>query len=263
MHTTGRIIVLVVVGALMFASMSCVTVSFNPAEVGELQQKTEVVELGDVDEVRVDVKMGAGKLSIQSGAEDALMEASFAYNVTDWEPEVEYEDARLVIRQPNAQDIPFGDDVQYDWDLVLNERVPMDLRVDFGAGECDLELGDLAITNLDMTLGAGDIRLDLEDNETLERLEFDMGAGDVFIDLRGNWEDDVDVSVQGGVGQTTIRVPEDIGVRVEVTKGLGGINADGFRKQGSTYTNDAYGESDATIYIIVQAGLGQINLILD
>ena len=267
MRRERKLWVLSLTGALLLVALGCGSVDFSnldieTIEVGELQRETRVVERGDAEEVRANIRMGAGNLEI-GGDADALLEADFAYNVAEWQPEVEYEDERLTIRQPRSEKLPFDDDVQYEWDLRFNNDIPLELRIDFGAGNGEIDLRDLAVTTLDMKLGAGDVDVDAQGNETLERLELDMGAGDAKIDLRGAWTDDVEVTIQGGVGKTTLRLPEDLGVRVAVTKGIGGISANGFRIEDGDYVNDAYETADAIIYVTIQAGIGQVNLELD
>ena len=42
--------------------------------------------------------------------------------------------------------------------------------------------------------------------------------------------------------------------------GLGKISADGLRREGQAYVNDAYGASEATLNIDIRSGVGQINL---
>ena len=66
--------------------------------------------------------------------------------------------------------------------------------------------------------------------------------------------------MQGGFGQTTLRLPKDIGVHVTVNKAFGQINASGLDQRDDAYVNEAYGQSDITLEISVQAGVGQINL---
>jgi predicted membrane protein len=87
-----------------------------------------------------------------------------------------------------------------------------------------------------------------------------MGAGRVTLDLTGNWQQDMDASIDGGIGELTLRLPSDIGVRVEVDTGIGSVDASGLTKDGDTYTNDAFGESDVTLRINIEAGVGKINL---
>jgi hypothetical protein len=45
-----------------------------------------------------------------------------------------------------------------------------------------------------------------------------------------------------------------------VDRGPTVINASGWNHDGNVYTNSAYGTSDVTLNIDVQAGIGQLNL---
>jgi len=260
-----KLTLLSIIMAALLVSLGCAVanVSVDTVTVGELKNESQTVELGDAGQVRVTVKMGSGDLKIDGGA-DALMEADFTYNVAAWEPEVTYEvtdgNGRLTIRQPNTEQISMRSGARNKWKLAFNEEVPLDMRIEYGAGSGDVDLGDLNVTQLDAQLAAGDFTLDLNGNQSLQHLEFDMGAGDVTIDLNGDWKQNVDVDFQGGVGQTTLRLPKDIGVHVTVNKALGRINANGLSKQGDAYVNEAYGKSDVTLEINIQAGIGQINL---
>ncbi|MEA3308412.1 MAG: toast rack family protein [Chloroflexota bacterium] len=231
-------------------------------EVGEIQEETRVVELEDIDDIRVKVRLGAGDLRIEGGATE-LLEADFRYNIAAWRPEIEYTTRRLVVRQPTYKKISFSGDVCYEWNLRFNDAVPTDLTIEFGAGDADIDLRHLAVTNLDMKVGAGEVMIDAQGNRTLEQLELDLGAGDAKLDLRGDWSEDVDINIQGGLGRTTVVLPQDIGVWVDINKGIGPIHADGFRLAGDAYVNDLYEEAEVMLYLTIQAGIGEINLELD
>jgi hypothetical protein len=41
---------------------------------------------------------------------------------------------------------------------------------------------------------------------------------------------------------------------------LAKINAEGFRREGDSYVNDEYGDSDVPLGVDVHAGVGEINL---
>jgi predicted membrane protein len=87
-----------------------------------------------------------------------------------------------------------------------------------------------------------------------------MGAGDITIDLTGDWQDDLDAIIQGGLGQMTLKLPSDVGVRLNVQTGIGSVDASGLSKDGNIYTNDAYGNSDVSLRIEIDGGVGKINL---
>lgn len=257
------------IAAILLITLGCsiaTNLNFNTVETGEVRTKTETVELGDAEDVRVTIKMGAGELRIapsEMGAED-LVEAAFTYNVAAWEPRVSYEvnddRGRLTIRQPNTDEFSMGGNLRYEWDLRFRDDVPLTLRIECGAGDSELDLGGLDIPRLDMKLGAGNANVDLSGNISLERLEFDLGAGDLNLDLTGDWEHNVDVDIQGGIGKTTLRLPKDIGVRIDVTQGIGDIETLGLQKRGGDYVNEAYEDADEIIEITIQAGIGAIKM---
>jgi hypothetical protein len=87
-----------------------------------------------------------------------------------------------------------------------------------------------------------------------------MGAGKSTVDLTGDYAQGFDASIQGGVGQVTVMLPSEVGVKTKAEGGLGKINAEGLKKVGDSYVNDAYGESDVTLNVDIQGGVGEINL---
>jgi hypothetical protein len=210
-------------------------------EVGELQRESQSVDLENARSVRAQLRMGAGELNVTGGA-DRLMEADFSYNVANWEPEVNYDlsgdTGELSVEQGQGEGPPITGDARNEWEVRFNDEVPTDLSVQMGAGESDLDLDSLTLTGLDL----------------------EMGAGSTTIDLTGAYDRDVVANIQGGVGQATVRLPSEVGVRVEAQGGLGQINAEGLQREGEAYVNDAYGDSEVTLDVDIQGGVGQINL---
>lgn len=235
MKTKHLLINVVLLAALLLASCSS-----DDVRVGELRTESKSVELGDAKSVRGKMVLGAGDLVVTGGAKK-LLEADFTYNVAKLKPEVEFTDGTLVVQHPDVrgyrtlQDIK---DFRNEWDLRLNNDVPMNLSLDMGAGTSDLQLAGLSLTGLDIILG----------------------AGKSTVDLSGGWRRDLDVTINTGAANITVRLPKDVGVRVEIEAGLTAINASGLTKDGNVYTNAAYGTSEVTLHINILAGIGQINM---
>ncbi len=261
----NRLTLLIIIVTALLISLGCGagSSSIDTVTVGELNKETQTVEVGDAEQVRVYIKMGTGELKVNRGAE-TLMRGNFTYNVADWKPQVDYTvtdgNGRLNIRQPSSEQISIRSDIRYTWDLKFNEGVPLDMRIECGAGNGEIKLGQLNVTRVDAKLSAGDFVIDLHDNRSLEHLELDMGAGDITVDLTGDWEQNVEVYIQGGIGKTILRLPKNIGVRVIVNKAIGKINTSGLTRDGDVYVNDAYGVSPVTIEINIQSGIGQTTL---
>jgi hypothetical protein len=204
--------------------------------------KRENVPLGDAESARVVINMGVGQLNLNGGAED-LLAAGFRYNVELWEPEIAYEVrgriGQLSVSQPDDEFAGIPDnDIRNEWDLRLNDDIPTDLDVNLGVGETELKLSGLTLTDLNIN----------------------TGVGEVTVDLSGDWSQSFDVTISGGVGETTLILPQEVGVLVKTETGIGSLNANGLIRNGDTYTNEAYGESDVTITIDIGGGIGNINL---
>lgn len=233
------------------------------ARVGKLQTRSETVELGSAASVRVEVLMGAGQLDVTGGATE-LLEADFIYNVAELKPEVEYDGSTLSVRTPDI-DVGIGalwdlDDYRYEWELRLNDDVPMEMQINVGAGDSDLKLGSLSLTRLNVEGGAGEVLVDLSGSSFLTWLSVVTGVGDLTVDLTGAWQNDLDAIIMSGVGTRTVILPSDIGVRVKVETDVGDVDAAGLTKEGQYYTNDAYGQSEVTLHIEVEGGVGGIDL---
>ena len=132
-------------------------------------------------------------------------------------------------------------DFRNEWNLRLSGKVPMDLRVNMGAGSSNLQLAGLSLTGLDVKLG----------------------AGTYTVDLSGDWARNLDVTINTGAANITVRLPRDVGARVKVEPGPHTIEATGLTQDGDVYTNAAYGVSGVTMRVDLKAGIGQINLEVD
>ena len=80
------------------------------------------------------------------------------------------------------------------------------------------------------------------------------------MDLTDDRQVNLDARIKGGVGSATVRLPREVGVRVDVEGGLGKVNASGLKKDGDVYVKDAYGHTAATLCIDVDVGVGTIDL---
>ena len=236
----GVIASLLILIAVAFAATGC----YQGVRVGDLQTKSQTVERGDANAVNAEIQMGAGKLDVSGGASE-LLEASFTYNVEELDPRATYTNGRLEVRDSGVNmgiaSLADLDEFRNQWDLKLNEDVPMEMKINLSAGPSNLALGALALTSLNIN----------------------GGAGEITIDLTGTWRNDLDARIAGGLGDLHLTLPREVGVRIEVDPGIGVVDASGLTRDGNTYTNDAYGVSDATLRIHINGGVGNISADLD
>lgn len=226
--------------ALVFVLAGCV-IDLDQ-RTGPDQHETQSVDLDKAEMVRVEIKLGAGELQVDGGA-SKLMDADFTYNIPSWKPEVKYTSSgfrgTLRIEQPGGS--RGGSHVNYRWNVRLNDKVPMDVSAEFGAGQARMNLGDL----------------------DLRSVRVNMGVGEVRLDLRGKPSRDYSVEINGGVGQATVYVPGDVGVIARAAGGIGNISVRGLEKRGSQWINPAHENAPVTIHLDVHGGVGEINLIAE
>lgn len=205
---------------------------------GETRNETASFDLGDSKLVRVTIRMGGGQMHVRSGTAK-LMEGNFAYNVPDWKPVIDYKagSGELSLSQPTYS-ASFGNAVN-NWDVTLNGGVPLELTANLGAGEANLELGQL----------------------NLSRVDLNIGAGEMTVDLRGEPKRDYNVQIRGGVGETVVYLPKDAGVSATATKGVGDISVEGLENRDGVWVNPDRISAPVTVRLDVKGGVGQIRLI--
>ncbi len=209
---------------------------------GELQHETRRVEAGGASALRAEIRMVQGDLQLTGGAAEAI-EADFTYDDADWQPPVvAYEvdaagQGNLAVHQ-KATGRPTMRQGRCEWVVRLNEALPTDLRVQFGAGKAVLRLGGMSLT----------------------RLHVESGVGEVVVDLSGEWERSLAAFIKTGIGDTVLRLPENAGVRVESTVGFGRVKPHGLTYDGEAYTNALYGQSAVNLDITVEGGMGKLSL---
>jgi hypothetical protein len=130
------------------------------------------------------------------------------------------------------------------WLIELTDKLPIELTADIGAADCEMDLGGLLISRLDIDIGASDcfiafyepnltvlesIRIDAGaasvtidglGNANFREFEFDGGVGSYDIDFSGEFDFDAQAEISVGLGSVDIRVPDHIAVRVHADDGF-------------------------------------------
>ena len=225
--------------AAALALTGCDAVS-RRAVTGPPLHDTQTVELDKAEMVRVEMRMGAGELTV-SGGSARLLDADFEYVFPESKPVVRYEASsfrgKLTITQPREHDSRGGS--SYAWKLRLNDGVPMDVVAHLGAG------------NAEMNLGALDLR----------GVEVHMGVGNLDMDLRGAPKRDYNVEVHGGVGNATVRLPAGVGIVADARGGIGNIDAQGLERHNGRWVSAKHDDAKITIHLDIRGGVGNITLL--
>ncbi len=230
----------VLLGVLALLAVSC---AVNPVN-GPVRTRSDQVSLDGAETVQAEILMGAGKLVIDAGAKQ-LLEGLFTYSNREFAPEINYRVQSsavglLEIKQPEKPGNYISPNFRNDWEIKFNQDVPLELEVTLGAGETMLDLSQLNLVSF-----------------TLQ-----MGAGEASVDLDGQYKDDLNIDIQGGVGELTVVLPDDMMIEVQVQGGLGDINTSGLYRDGDFYRGNYSGQGPV-LYLSISAGIGELNLLVE
>jgi len=187
-----------------------------------------------------------------------------------------YANGTLTLKQKDVPSIflPFLTKRASTLELYVSDKIPVNLNIKLGAGEIEIQGIHLTLDTTKIELGAGEIKVSGGDMEDLtiklgtgevnidsvsksKGIYIQNGVGEVSLDLSA-LESQCNVKARSGLGEISIRVPDDIGVKASI-KSLE-VSQSGFNKVNDTYVNDAYSTKGAQISIDVSCGLGSVKL---
>ena len=263
---------------LALASLACGFSIDLPEGEHAGQEVTESIAVASPksEETRLTLSFGAGKLKLSPGATD-LVDGTVIYNVPDLKPEVVKDGGDIQIRQGDLQGLPPLDNIKNEWQLQLG-NTPMDLTIKAGAYEGDLELGGLALKGLTVRDGASNVNLSFGQpneaemsmlryetgassvkleglaNANFSTLAFSGGAGNYTLDFSGVLQRDAVVTIESGLGDLSLIIPEDVDAVVTVEGMAVNINhSSNWSQNGQKYVQEGSGPA-LTILIKMSAG---------
>jgi N-terminal domain of toast_rack, DUF2154 len=267
---------------LVLASLACGFSIDLPERPKAGPEVEEAITIADpkAEETRLTLSFGAGKLTLSSNPDGKnLVEGTAIYNVEDLKPKIQKSGGSIEIRQGDFKSLPFFEDMKNEWDLQLS-NIPLDLTVEAGAYEGNLELGGLALKSLtvhdgashvdlsfsepnqtDMSIlryetGASDVKLTSLANANFSTLTFSGGAGNYTLDFSGELQRDAVITVESGLGNLSLIVPEDVDAVVTVESAAVNINhGSGWSQNGQKYTQKGSGP---TLTIVVKMAAGNL-----
>ena len=267
---------------LALASMACgfsIDLPERPKAGPEVEESITVAD-PKLDETRLTLSFGAGKLTLSPGSDGKnLVEGTAVYNIDDLKPKIQKSGSTIEIRQGDFKSLPLFEDMKNEWDLQLSDT-PLDLTVEAGAYEGNLELGGLALKSLtvqdgashvdlsfkepnqtEMSIlryetGASDVKLTGLANANFSTLTFSSGAGNYTLDFSGELQRDAVVTVESGLGNLSLIVPENVEAVVTVESVAVNIShGSGWSQNGQKYTQNGSGP---TLTIIVKLAAGNL-----
>jgi len=241
-----RVALIAVLALTVVAGSGCIRRVELDRSDDRVTDKSLSAPLAGATELVAEVSMGAGELNIDGDdiAPDALR-GRFVYAPAGLEPTLESSadgsSALVTVKHPDSPDFDLSEGrLRNEWDITLPTTVPTELNVRLGAGDGMLDLRGIDLTDLVVEQGAGEVTIDLSEQDS-----------------------DLVARATIGAGELTVRLPSGVGARIRGHKdGIGEWDYPGFTVEGDYLVNDAYGEPGTkTIEMDIQRAVGQVNLV--
>ncbi len=106
--------------------------------------------------------------------------------------------------------------------------------------------------------GASNVTLKNLANANFVSMVFDSGAGNYKLDFGGELQRDASVSIQSGMSNLTLVIPEGVAATVKVNGGLSNVQFPaGWSQSGDLYTQTGEGPS---LTIVIEMGAGNVQI---
>jgi hypothetical protein len=197
------------------------------------------IPLESARSARIKLDHGAGRLNIQAGAASTeLLNGSFGSEV-DNNTHFEADQLRVKLRNsPQFWGWNPGDSL--DWDIRLNDTIPLSLKIDSGASASTLDLTNLKVVDLDIDTGASSTEVSLPANAGNTRVDIDSGAASL-----------------------NLHVPAGVAARIRVKTGIASVNVDSSRfprQDGGLYESADYATAANRADITIDTGVGSVEI---
>lgn len=169
-------------------------------------------------------------------------------------------------------------------DVGLNPAVPLDLELNLGGAQADVELGGLRLKTLKMHVGlvGGTVRFSTPNLVPMDELSIDVGLGGVEfvdlgnanvaeIDINGGMDGvalnfghrvlrDVKINASVALGGLKIQVPESVGVSIQAETKLASFKPRGFTQMNGAWFTPNWNQTSTHVTIVANAALGSLEV---
>ena len=242
----------------------------------------------------VSVSYGMGELYIGPNSEKNQIEGSIEYDGRRITPKVTLENVGstgvFTVKTEKKKD---DDDCRkkfrdYDneMEFLFPQNIKTDLFLDFGVGDAEIDLTNIAITRLNINCGLSDVTVEINKRNDVsckdvniesglgdlevyglgnlgaEDIDINVGLGSAEIDLTGEKIYDMEVDVDVGLGSLDMILPDEANIEVYVDASfLSSVDIYGLKQKKNKYwISDDWDSSNPTISMDVNVGMGSVDI---
>jgi hypothetical protein len=195
------------------------------------------VPLENAESAFVEIRHGAGQLSVEGGAETGELITGTARGGIEFRKRMRNGELHVDVQAPGRLyfTLPFAQPLI--WSLNLSEQIPLELDVRGGANESNLDLSRLKVTNLQLRTGASGTVLTMPAKVKSTRAE-----------------------VHCGVASVQINIPEGVAAKIRASGGMSNISIDRdrFPRIGGSFQSQDYDTAEYKLDLTLSMGVGSL-----
>ncbi len=163
--------------------------------------------------------------------------------------------------------------------------VPIEMKLDFGLGETEIDLSGIQIQSLNIECGMGKVTLNVDSQNPIvckkikieagmgefegtglgylraEVVNIDVGLGSADIDFSGKINHNMKIEVEVGLGSIKLILPDNVNISARLHDYfLSTVNVEDLVKKGNKYVSKEWDSDRPTITLDMSVGLGSIDL---
>lgn len=197
--------------------------------------------LEDIQQARITLKHGAGRLEISAASsEEALLEGEFGGGVeVKTHQDGAIGDVSLQVSPKGIVPFAWWPGGRIDWSVFLTPQIPLDLRLELGANEANIDLGELLVSELTLKTGASSTEITLPARAGFTHAKISSGAAAVGV-----------------------RIPSNVSARIQTTTGLSEVSIDRqrFPRTGKAYQSSDYDTAENKVHLEIDTGVGSVSV---
>jgi hypothetical protein len=236
------------------------------------------------------VEYGAGSLRLEPGQPGELYRMNLSYDEDRFVPVSDFDaSSRTVILGLRAAGqggvrVVSRSQLRQLATIAISPRAALGLDLSLGAVDADLELGGLRIFDLDLktgasratvrfsrpngmrcrhaafSAGAAEVSVFGLGNSRCDEIEFEGGMGRVLLDFSGVWSSSAHVEVKMAVGELTLRLPRQVGIRLARTKFLSSFEPTGLIRRGDSFVSPNYDSAEQRLDLDLTTAMGGVKV---
>lgn len=229
----------VIAGVAVLGAVALIGWNARPGAAGSELQIS--IPLQGTPRAEINLRTGVTKLELTSGGSAELLVSGTARLLPGerLEPSTRTEGDLSVVNLRSEGNVSGGNfRGNRGWELALSPVPLLSINLESGVGESELNLSGLRLERLQVQSGVGSLRVELP--------------------AQGSYS----ANLQGGVGQIRVDLPDSLEARIQVSRGLGGLELPSglTRIDDNTYQTPGYNTAPNRVDLRVSGGVGQVEI---